>query len=385
LIKPLANVACAKILSPSAGFPYVAFHPSKVMKDRAKTPSSRSPGPKPSVLKSAYPALLTEEEALAKVTWLYYHRKLTQEQIGQELGLSRPSVARYLRRADEQGLVTISLRRDLLERMELSTAIAQQFNLREVYVVPTAKADLPADVMHAVSKMGALYLQSNVKPDQILAVAWGRTLLEVARALENHPVKGLVVAQSFGGLNNGESFNPLRVTSLVAEKFHARVYHLYVPAITATKELREVLLADAGIRSALDVARHASCFMAGIGILRSSAMIVESGFLDLPTLDRLKALGAVGDISARYFNIKGQHITGDIEDRIIGLSWDDLAKLDNVVAIACGTEKTEAIIGALRTGLLHVLITDDQTAKAVLAYVSSAGSESDAKGARDVP
>jgi DNA-binding transcriptional regulator LsrR (DeoR family) len=343
------------------------------MKDRAKPPSSRSPGPKPSVLKSAYPALLNEEEALAKVTWLYYHRKLTQEQIGQELGLSRPSVARYLRRADEKGLVTISLRRDLLERMELSTAIAQQFHLREAYVVPTAKADLPADVMQAVSKMGALYLQSNVKPDQILAVAWGRTLLEVARTLENHPVKGLVVAQSFGGLNNGESFNPLRVTSLVAEKFHARVYHLYVPAITATKELREVLLADAGIRSALDVAR------------RSSAMIVESGFLDLPTLDRLKALGAVGDISARYFNIKGQHITGDIEDRIIGLSWDDLAKLNNVVAIACGTEKTEAIVGALRTGLVHVLITDDQTAKAVLAYVSATRSESDAKAAGDVP
>lgn len=114
-------------------------------------------------------------------------------------------------------------------------------------------------------------------------------------------------------------------------------------------------------------------------------MIVESGFLDLPTLDRLKALGAVGDISARYFNIKGQHITGDIEDRIIGLSWDDLAKLDNVVAIACGTEKTEAIIGALRTGLVHVLITDDQTAKAVLAYVSATRSESEAKRAGDVP
>jgi DNA-binding transcriptional regulator LsrR (DeoR family) len=341
------------------------------MKERVKSLPPRSPGPKPSVLKSTDPAILTEKEALARVTWLYYHRKLTQEQIGHELGVSRPSVARYLRRASEDGLVTVSLRRDLLERMELSTQIAQRFGLREVYVVPTAKTDLATDVLQAVSKMGALYLQANVKPDQILAVAWGRTLLEVARSLENHPVKGLVVAQSFGGLNNGESFNPLRVTSLVAEKFQARVYHLYVPAITATKQLREVLLADAGIRAALDVARQASFFMAGIGILRSSALIVESGFLDLPTLDRLKAMGAVGDISARYFNIHGQHITGDIEDRIIGLSWDDVARLKNVVGIASGTEKTEAIVGALRTGLLHVLITDDQTAKAVLAYVAA--------------
>jgi DNA-binding transcriptional regulator LsrR (DeoR family) len=376
---------CANALSTIPSLLYGGFHRASLMKERAKTLPPRSPGPKPSVLKSAAPAILTEEEALARVTWLYYHRKLTQEQIGQELGISRPSVARYLRRATEAGLVTVSLRRDLLERMELSAQLAQKFNLREVYVVPTAKTDLATDILQAVSKMGALYLQANVKPDQILAVAWGRTLLEVARSLENHPVRGLVVAQSFGGLNNGESFNPLRVTSLVAEKLHARVYHLYVPAITATKQLREVLLADPGIRSALDVARQASYFMAGIGILRSSALIVESGFLDLPTLDRLKALGAVGDISARYFNIHGQHITGDIEDRIIGLSWDDVAKLKNVVGIACGTEKTEAIIGALRTGLLHVLITDDQTAEAVLDYLAAEGNSGFAPVAPSCP
>jgi DNA-binding transcriptional regulator LsrR (DeoR family) len=41
-------------------------------------------------------------------------------------------------------------------------------------------------------------------------------------------------------------------------------------------------------------------------------------------------------------------IQGDVEDRIIGLSWEDLAGLENVVAVACGSEKTEAILGALR-------------------------------------
>ncbi len=92
--------------------------------------------------------------------------------------------------------------------------------------MPTAKTDSPAHTLRAVGKMGALYLEANVKPDQILAVAWGRTLSEVARALGDQAIKGLVVAQSFGGLNSGESFNPSRVTSLVAEKFHARVYHL---------------------------------------------------------------------------------------------------------------------------------------------------------------
>ncbi len=90
------------------------------MPEESKYPKLRRPGPKPSILKSARPPLLSEEEAFAKVTWLYHHRKLTQEQIGQELGLSRPAVARLLRQAVETGLATVSLRRDLLQRIELS-------------------------------------------------------------------------------------------------------------------------------------------------------------------------------------------------------------------------------------------------------------------------
>jgi DNA-binding transcriptional regulator LsrR (DeoR family) len=335
--------------------------------------SNARPGPRPSYLASVPIPLLTEDTALAKVTWLYHHRNLTQEQIGHELGLSRPTVARLLRQAIETGLVTVTLRPDLLRRAEISERLSQQFGLREVFVAPTASTDSDADALRAVGKLGALYLEANVKADQILAVAWGRTLFEVARALADHPVRGLVVAQSFGGLNSGESFNHSRVTSLVAEKFHARVYHLYVPAIVATRELRDVLVSDSGIRAALEVARQASCFMAGIGLLGTSAAIVESGFLDLPTLYRLKARGAVGDISARYFDLQGQRIEGDVEDRIIGLSWEDLSKLENIVAVACGPEKTEAILGALRTGLLDVLITDDRTANSLVKHLEERG------------
>jgi DNA-binding transcriptional regulator LsrR (DeoR family) len=50
----------------------------------------------------------------------------------------------------------------------------------------------------------------------------------------------------------------------------------------------------------------------------------------------------------------------------MGLSWEDLCQLENVVAVACGPDKTEAILGALRTGLLDYLITDDETAMRLL-------------------
>jgi DNA-binding transcriptional regulator LsrR (DeoR family) len=53
-------------------------------------------------------------------------------------------------------------------------------------------------------------------------------------------------------------------------------------------------------------------------------------------------------------------------DRVIGLNLQDLKKIKIVIGIAEGSGKTAAICGALKGELLNVLITDEQTAKAVL-------------------
>ena len=288
-----------------------------------------------------------------------------------EPGAAAKAVMRLLRQAEENGLVTVSLRLDILQRVEASRKIADHFGLREVFVVPTAKSDTPVEVIQAVGRTGALYLQAKLQPDEILAVAWGKTLLEVARALPDHPVSGLVIAQSMGGLNSSASAIPSRVTSLVAERLHARIYHLYVPAIVSTKNLRDILVADPGIKGALEIARQATYFMAGIGKIGSDATVVEAGFLDMATIDRLRIRGAVGDIATRYFDINGNPVRDELEDRIVGLSREDMKQIQTVIGIACGVDKTNAILGALRSKLLHVLILDDQTAFRILKSVEA--------------
>src|SRR3984893_10668694 len=143
--------------------------------------------------------LLGQKDTLAKATWLYHHQKLTQQQIADELGLSRPTVVRLLRQALEQGIVTVSLRLDVLRQMELSTRLAMRFELQEAFIVPTSVGHTEADILRAVGEMGALYLENNVQPNQVLTIAWGKTVLEVARALNESPVNGAMIAQSLGG------------------------------------------------------------------------------------------------------------------------------------------------------------------------------------------
>jgi DNA-binding transcriptional regulator LsrR (DeoR family) len=310
--------------------------------------------------------LLGQKDTLAKATWLYHHQKLTQQQVADQLGLSRPTVVRLLRQALEEGIITVSLRLDVLRQMELSTRLAKRFGLREVFIVPTSVEHTEADVLRAVGEMGALYLENNIQPDQVITVTWGKTLLEVARAVNENPVKGVVIAQTLGGLNSGHIFNPYRAASVLGEKLHAPVYHLYVPVIVASKELRDLFLSDPGVQATLDVARLGALCMVSVGKVDHGATVVQTGFLNASTIDQLRARGAVGDISGRYFDIHGKRILGEVDDRILALPWEDFQRLENVVAVACGLDKKNAILGALRTGVLSRLIIDDQTALAIL-------------------
>ena len=310
--------------------------------------------------------LLGPMNTLARATWLYYHQKLTQQQVAHELGLSRPTVVRLLRQALDEGIVTFTLRPDLLQRMELATGIARRFGLREVFVVPTSVEHTEADVLRAVGEMGALYLENNLQVNQVITLTWGKTLLQVARALSDHPVKGAVIAQTLGGLNTGHAINPYRVASLFGEKLHASVHHLYVPVLVASKELRELFLSDPGVQATLAVARLAAVTLVSVGKVDHGATVVQTGLLNASVIDRLRARGAVGDISGHYFDIQGKRIRGDVDDRMMALSWEDFQRLSNVVAIVCGLDKRDAILGALRTGLVHRLIIDDQTALALV-------------------
>lgn len=306
-------------------------------------------------------------DPLVTAAWLYYHHNLTQADIARELNVSRATVANMLTRAKDDGLVTISLRPDLLSRRTLSASVRERFGLQGVYLVPTP-ADLgEGEVLSSIGAAAALYLENALQPGEVLGTAWGATVLEVARALRQRAVEGLVVTQSLGSLNSGEGFNPVRVASLMAEKLGARVYHLYVPAVVESVEVKEILLRDRHIRAALEMARSASRLILGIGKVSHDATVVRAGFIDKLLMDELGVKGAVGDLSGRYFDLQGRPVQTEVDTRIIGLSWDDLRRIRPVIAVAGGRDKAAPVLGALRSGLVDVLISDERTARTVLA------------------
>ena len=51
---------------------------------------------------------------------------------------------------------------------------------------------------------------------------------------------------------------------------------------------------------------------------------------------------------------------------MIGLQLQDIGQIGLTIAVAAGSDKATAILGALRTGVIDVLGTDEETATAVI-------------------
>jgi DNA-binding transcriptional regulator LsrR (DeoR family) len=74
----------------------------------------------------------------------------------------------------------------------------------------------------------------------------------------------------------------------------------------------------------------------------------------------------VGDVCARYFDIEGQFVEDEEYKRIIGIPVESLRGIGKIICVAGGIEKAYSLLGALKTGLITILVTDEQTAAAVM-------------------
>ena len=105
------------------------------------------------------------------------------------------------------------------------------------------------------------------------------------------------------------------------------------------------------------MAALSSFTLVGIGAMHETATIVRSGIITQNELFRLKMSGAVGDVLCHFVDENGKLISTPLEK---------LRAMDNVVGLAAGAQKAEAIRAVLRGGYLDVLITDEPTAALLL-------------------
>ncbi|GAA4705457.1 sugar-binding protein [Phytohabitans rumicis] len=306
-------------------------------------------------------------DVLVKVARMYYEDNLSQQQVAEELGLSRANVSRILASAREQGIVDIRIHDPSGRDTTLEGEIQSAFGLADCRVVSGRPYEA---ALRQVGPVAAEWLLDSLRAEQRVSLSWGRTLQAMVDAVDTDRTFPVEVLPLVGGLSSVTSeITGEELVRELATRLGTTFQRLHAPALLESAAARTTLMAEPAIASVLQAAAHSSLSFVGLGAygVGSSAAVIDALRLTPTQRARFVRANPVGDVCARFFDADGQEIHGEVHDRVLAVSIADLRAIATVVGLAVGEEKARGVLGALRGGFLNVLICDDALAKALLA------------------
>ena len=311
------------------------------------------------------PAAGAEAALAARAAWLYHAGGMTQSAVARTLGVTGAKAHRLLARAARDGTVRVLVDGPIGGCVELERGLAERFGLGVCRVVPDlGERGLP---LRALGQAGAAFLWRALggsAAGTVVGVGQGRALAACVGHLPRVAAPGLRLVSLLGGLPRMRTANPYEVIHLLAERTGAESWLVPVPLFANAAEDRDVLLAQRGVREAFELARRARLCLVGIGEVGEDAFLHRADAVTGPEMVALRAQGAVGEVLGRWFDADGAALDAPLHARVIAAPLDSLRGL---TAVAGGEAKRRAILAVLRARVLEGLITDEPTARRLLA------------------
>ncbi len=310
----------------------------------------------------------SHHELLAQIASMYYEQELTQNAIASELGLSRVKIYRLLKEAKAKEVVQIKVNWPTARDITLEAALQQRFGLKEALVLKTTTRN-NTPILQRLGQLGARYLERILEDEMTMAICLGSSTYEVINAISPSFQAKIRVAQAMGSMPFAmQELDSAALARQLAQKLGGEVLYLSSPLMADSPAAAEVLRSQREIERTLAAARRADVALVGIGNLEpATSGFVKAGFISPTELDALVTDGAVGDVAGQIFTITGELHPCEYNQRLIGITFDELCQIPITIAVARGLNKVKAILGGLRTCAIKVFCTDDETARQVLS------------------
>ncbi|PEL13844.1 sugar-binding transcriptional regulator [Bacillus sp. AFS017336] len=300
------------------------------------------------------------ENMLMKVAWYYYKENLTQNEIAGLLELSRAKVVRMLERARSEGIVQFHIKGIGKNGLSIEKEFKEAFNLKNAYIIPSPLNKV--DLSDSLSKAAAQYLQNKLQSNDMVGLGWGRAVSRTIQYLTIEPISHISVVTLTGGVHYYLHNRRQKESGL--EKFHD-IHVIPAPFLASTEEMAERFLSEPSIKDILELAKFTKYIIVGIGGIDPDATIIQEEKMTMNELTFIKHQNAVGDILGQFYDRNGKILDLPHHKRLIGTDLKSLRDL-NVIAVASGEKKIDAIYGALKGKFITTLITDEATAISLL-------------------
>lgn len=298
---------------------------------------------------------------------LYYIKKASQSAIARELGCSVATVSRLLKTAEDEGIVEIRVVNPFARVETLEKGMHCRFGLVDCGVVHAPRTDI--ERKKVVGATAAELVSGLVADGDLVGLSWGVTMREMVNSLPSYRRPASIrVIPLIGGL--GQVMPEHQVNALVhefAQCFSAEFVMLHAPALSDREETVKLLREELTIAQVVELWGRLNVAVVGIGENPPTSPMRKTGYYTSGEINELVDMGAVGDISGRFFGPNGVEVPASANRRLLAIPFETLRKIPRRVGVAGGPSKVQAILGALRGGLVNVLVTDSDTALALLA------------------
>lgn len=307
-----------------------------------------------------------------KAAYLYYYDNLSQKQVADQLNISRPTLNKLLKEARQEGMVKIEIYdyRNSSYLVKLESQLSSKFGLKDVKLVDSFTDD-SAVIKERISKAAAAYLNKIIRSGMCVGIGWSTMLDNIVNYIT--PLKNITNAEFvtlLGGSGNLEyQINANQLNERIARLYYnSSIHNIYAPIFANDPVLYAALMEDKSIKKVMNKMRDLDIAVVGVGGGDSSSTALMTAIISKDTVAALREENAVGNICARFFDIDGNICARDLYDKTISIPLEVLKKTPTIMAMASGHDRVKALIGAARGGFYNILITDENTAKAMLEF-----------------
>jgi DNA-binding transcriptional regulator LsrR (DeoR family) len=309
--------------------------------------------------KTAGPAALVLTATVAR---RYYLEGASKSDIAAELGISRFKVARLVERARATGIVRIELDARGEINLDLSVRLRAAHGLRHCVVI-----DAPEDdevlLRNALGRAAAELLTEIVQPGDVLGLAWARSLMAMRTSLTGLPACDVV--QLTGALSLPSDDGSVELVRDLARRSKGQGFFYYAPMVLPDAATARVLRTQPDVARAIERFPDVTKAVIGVGAWRQGLSTVV-GALTEQERREIYDLGVRSELSGVQIDGEGNPVTTPLTDRLIGIDAGRLHAVPEVIALAYGTAKVDAVHAGIRGGFITSLVTHSAMARGLL-------------------
>lgn len=302
-----------------------------------------------------------EQRFLVRISQMYYEENMSQQEIADELKISRIKVSRSLKKAKKKGIIKVLI--DYQGTfINLEQKLKRKYNLNDVIIVENS---LDNNAKNQIQQAGAEYLKTKLNDGDTIAVGWGTTLKGIPHYMHNFYVENVTFTPIIGGHSVDHSqIHSSTIALEMAMKIDGEAVTLNAPALVPSVEEKLTLMNNKAMMSVLRQSAAADIALFSLGNpLFSESSIHDMKYFSEKDLLELKENKVVCDfISIDFLNKYGEQQSPKISERTIGLKIEELLKIPIKICLVNGEEKYESVLAALRARYIDVLIIDNKTA-----------------------